>query len=850
MPKIRAIEQPLAQIPSDMQHNILFFTISGLLRSLLALALCLLVEVLITLDLHSLPAFEAKSTTPIMPALTSATIGFPRIGPKREMKKALEDYWAGKSSQADLVAVSQATEAGAWAAQAQAGIDLIALDGTYYDQILDTISYLGLIPERFNALSGLDRYFAAARGTTSAIALDMSKYYDTNYHQIVPELNADSVPVPDWGPLLDRVRRGQAVVGAAKAVPLLVGPLTFVALSHGEFNASEMTQRLVPAYVEALNELAKLGVPEVQIHEPVFTGASAVDLRADAEATYAALAAAGVPISMVIPYDDVFEEVYTWLVELPVAAISLDFCGVPGAAAGNGTAQLIAKHGFPKTKRLGAGVIDGRSVWADDGTALRLVAALRAHLGPDQAITVQSSTSLLHVPVDLSLETNLPKDLIPRLAFAVQKLNELTHVVQELSTLEQGTSKSFVEPLDLATFTGGPTTTPASTGHFSPEMFSRSETYEVRRAKQTQFPAFPTTTIGSFPQTAAIRRARLQFKKGTISAEEYKERMAAEIGYAVGIQDALGLDVLVHGEPERTDMVEVFGVKLDGFVFTEYGWVQSYGSRYVRPPIIAGDVSRPEAMTVHEFKLAQAVTTKPVKGMLTGPVTILNWSFPRKDILRSTQAFQIALALREEVADLENAGCVILQVDEPALREGLPLKPSRWDSYLVWATAAFRLATSVANSHVQIVTHLCYSQFEDIMKAIDDLQADVLTIENSRSSNEMVIALAKYGYSRDLGPGVYDVHSPVVPTVEFMAEKLRSFLNTGILGGDATRIHVNPDCGLKTRRWEEVVPSIRNMVEAARQVRAEIAGPAAGGDEGTKIAVGNPGCHGNGSCCR
>jgi 5-methyltetrahydropteroyltriglutamate--homocysteine methyltransferase len=486
---------------------------------------------------------------------------------------------------------------------------------------------------------------------------------------------------------------------------------------------------------------------------------------------------------------------------------------------------------FLQNKRLGAGVIDGRSVWADDGTALRLVAALRAHLGHDQAISVQSSTSLQHVPVDLSLETNLPKDLISRLSFAVQKLTELTHVVQEISTLEGGATKSFVEPLDLATYTGAPATATPSAGHFAPEMFNRSENYLTRRAKQPAFPAFPTTTIGSFPQTAAIRRARLQFKKGIISAEEYKERMAAEIGYAVGIQDALGLDVLVHGEPERTDMVEVFGVKLDGFVFTEYGWVQSYGSRYVRPPIISGDITRPEAMTVHEFKIAQAVTAKPVKGMLTGPVTILNWSFPRKDILRSTQAFQIALALRQEVADLEAAGCVILQVDEPALREGLPLKPSRWDSYLDWATAAFRLATSVASPRVQVVTHLCYSQFEDIMKAIDDLQADVLTIENSRSSNEMVIALAEYGYSRDLGPGVYDVHSPVVPTVEFMAEKLRSFLKTGILGGDATRIHVNPDCGLKTRRWEEVVPALKNMVEAARQVRAEISGGVGGGTE-------------------
>jgi 5-methyltetrahydropteroyltriglutamate--homocysteine methyltransferase len=366
-----------------------------------------------------------------------------------------------------------------------------------------------------------------------------------------------------------------------------------------------------------------------------------------------------------------------------------------------------------QTKRLGAGIIDGRSVWADDGTAVGLLKSLRAALGDDQLISVQSSTSLQHVPYDVSIEGNVPSHVSQRLAFAVQKLQELVSVAKH-----QGTHESII---NLQSYTGAPTEGEGLFGGLSKDMFHRSEPYNIRRGKQPSYKPFPTTTIGSFPQTPAIRRARLQYKKGIISEAEYSEKMAVEIGFAVGVQSALGLDVLVHGEAERSDMVECFGTKLDGFVFTEAGWVQSYGSRYVRPPIIAGDISRPRPMTVHEYLIAQGVTNKPVKGMLTGPVTILNWSFPRKDVSRSVQAFQIALALRDEVNDLEKSGCRILQVDEPALREGLPLKMCRWEAYLDWATAAFRLATSVAAPSTQIVTHLCYSEFEDILQAIDAL---------------------------------------------------------------------------------------------------------------------------------
>lgn len=439
-----------------------------------------------------------------------------------------------------------------------------------------------------------------------------------------------------------------------------------------------------------------------------------------------------------------------------------------------------------------------------------MVASLRDLLGMEQRLSIQTSTSLQHVPLDVELETELPVKVKSRLSFAKQKLGELVAIARTAGTHSAG------DFLDLTRYTGAPVKTDIT---ISPDMFTRSESYSIRRGKQHPgLPVFPTTTIGSFPQTQTIRRTRLLFKRGLMSEQDYKERIAAEIGLCIGIQEALGLDVLVHGEPERTDMVEFFGFKLEGFYFTQHGWVQSYGSRYVRPPMIAGDVRRIAPMTVHEYEIAQSLTSKPVKGMLTGPVTILNWSFPRKDIPRQDQAFQIALAIREEVADLEAAGCSIVQVDEPALREGLPLKNVRAEPYLNWAVDAFRLATSVASPSTQVVTHLCYSEFGAIMAALDRLDADVLTIENSRSSDEMIKALSDFGYSKDVGPGVYDIHSPVVPSCEWQLNKIRSIIASGI---DVRRIWVNPDCGLKTRKWVEVIPSLSNMVAAATLARRE-----------------------------
>ncbi|PSC76117.1 5-methyltetrahydropteroyltriglutamate-homoc ysteine s-methyltransferase isoform A [Micractinium conductrix] len=771
--------------------------------------------------------------------MSTSTIGFPRTGPKREAKKALEAYWAaGAANGPQLLAAAADIEAAAWRRQAEAGVELTGLDGTLYDQMLDAVFQLGLLPPRFQALKasaepspadgpyagggGLDLYFKLARGAEGAPALDMSKYMDTNYHIIVPELCHDTAPCADWSPLLDRVRRGQDAVGVASAVPIVVGPCTLVGLARGEFDRSEMVARLAPAYAQLLRDLAALGVPEVQFHEPFLTKSSAEGLAADCAACYGQLAAAGVPINLVVPYDDVAEGTYRWLIELPVAAISLDFCGVPGADYGCRTAQLIAKYSFPKDKRLGAGVIDGRGCWADaSGRALRLLRALRATLGADQAICVQTSTSLQHLPYDLASEPELPSGLPAPLAFAVQKVEEVVTVARAASAATDGAAPA--EPhIDLSTYTGAP---PPAECQLDEALFRRAEPYEGRRPKQVALPPFPTTTIGSFPQTPAIRRHRLAFKQGRLSLDAYRERMAAEIGFAIGAQEALGLDVLVHGEPERTDMVEYFGQQLSGFHFTQHGWVQSYGSRYTRPPIIVGDITRTGPMTVHEYEVAQGLTSKPVKGMLTGPVTILQWSFARNDVPRAEQAAQLALALRDEVKDLAAAGCRVLQVDEPALREGLPLKADRQPAYLRWAVDAFRLATAAAPPEVQVVTHLCYSDFDDIMPAIHAMDADVLTIENSRSGDEMIHALAASGYTRDVGPGVYDVHSPLVPSVEWLADKLRSYLQAGLLGGDASRIHVNPDCGLKTRRWEEVLPSLRNMVAAAQQLRAELVGP-------------------------
>ncbi|GJQ15245.1 hypothetical protein GpartN1_g7036.t1 [Galdieria partita] len=728
---------------------------------------------------------------------TTATIGYPRIGLNREMKKALEAYWSGKSSLDELLKVSKQVEEESLKDQLNAGIQLIGVgDHTMYDHVLDWTFRLGLIPDRFKQVQNpKDKYFAMARGNKEGLqALDMSKFFDSNYHYLVPELNANSKPSPNFEEFLGEISRAQQQIGKERAVPIVFGPVTYARLARCEgVSVDEMISRLVPAYASLLNSLKSLQVPEVQMHEPGFVLGDAEILQKAAETAYQELAKVQVPINLVTYYDDL-GKTYPWVVKLPVQTISLDF--VRGD-----NLSLVKKHGFPADKKLGAGVLDGRSVWKDTGYAAQVIKELEAIV--KTSIIVQPSCSLMHVPLDVNSEPSLDSNLKSRLSFARQKISELGLVAS-------GKSDSTANGPGVASSQDLENTLDKS-------MFSRSEPFSKRRSQQFTVPGgFGTTTIGSFPQTPAVRKLRLQYKKGQVSEDEYQRQIDRHISFAIGVQEALGLDVFVHGESERSDMVEYFGQKLRGFTFTENGWVQSYGSRYVRPPIIYADVSRISPMTVREFVVAQSMTNKPVKGMLTGPVTILNWSFPRKDIPRKQQALQIALALRDEVADLEKSGCSIIQMDEPALREGLPLKKERWNEYLDWAVKAFRLSTVVAAPKTQIVTHLCYSDFQDILEAIDQMDADVLTIENSRSDDAMLRALAKYGYARDIGPGVYDVHSPAVPSTEFLVKKLEGFKKSGI---PLERLWINPDCGLKTRQWEEVIPSLRNMVDVAVQLR-------------------------------
>ncbi|CDF34201.1 5-methyltetrahydropteroyltriglutamate--homocysteine methyltransferase [Chondrus crispus] len=736
-------------------------------------------------------------------ALSSATLGYPRVGRNREMKKALESHWGAQSTAADLHAVSEAVLVDSLRAQHAAGVARIAVgDHTLYDPVLDWTRRLGCVPPRFAHLPALDRYFAMARGVDDAPALDLSKFFGTNYHYLVPEIDAAAAPRPDFADFLDMIRLAQDTVGNHPVVPLVLGPVTYVHLAKLEgVEAKDVLAKLLPVYAQLLAELKAMGVKEVMMQEPALVLTEAAEMKDLYQTAYKALAEPRLPLHVVTFFDSVDPAVLSWVVALPgINGLSLDF------TRGNNLAAL-KEMTWPNSLRLGAGVVDGRSVWTDADTAPPMLAAIREAVGDGVEISVQPSCSLHYVPIDVECETDIPKEIRSRLSFAVQKLD----TVVALAKQPAGSGAKGAQMDQIVQ--------DAITDALDEELFVREPKFERRRPQQFSVPGgFGTTTIGSFPQTKEIRRVRTQFKKGNLSEVEYHSMIDKQIGFCIGVQEALGLDVFVHGECERSDMVEYFGVKLTGFAFTKNGWVQSFGSRYVRPPIITGDVSRTGPMTVREFKIAQGMTEKPVKGMLTGATTILNWSFPRKDISHEKQAYQIGLALRDEVADLEAAGCKIIQVDDPALREGLPLKHKDWAEYLRWAVRAFRLSTSGVQAATQIVTHLCYADFEDILQAIDDMQADVLTIENSRSGDEMLRVLAEFGYARDIGPGVYDIHSPVVPGVDAVAERVALF---GKVGLARERVWVNPDCGLKTRKWEQVIPALKNMVAAAEKARAK-----------------------------
>lgn len=740
--------------------------------------------------------------------MQTQTLGYPRIGRDRELKRALESHWTGKLDARGLMEVFDSVVEAGWLVQRDAGIDAIAVGGeSLYDHVLDWSIRFGLIPERFQGLKGLERTFAMARGLPGIPALEMTKWFDTNYHYLVPKVETDAAPIADFAGYLALIERAVAVLGV-RAVPVVLGPFTFLRLAHLGAPLNIELDKLLPLYRELLEALARLGVTEVQIHDPALVLSDASAFRDDVERAYAGLAGSGVRMNLVTYFDDL-GEAYPWVVNLPVDLITLDF--TRGEAL-----SLIEKYGWPAGKVLAAGVVDGRSIWrVRPGTAqgiLNRLKALSAFRDPG-TLRLSASSSLQHVPHSAARETALPEALRNVLAFADEKLTELAMLAGgDLASAEAAWAA-------FEAFAPDDEAVRARVAVLIADDFRRAHPYDERRPQQVALPCLPMTTIGSYPQTREVRQLRARYTRGEITTAEYEAGIDALIAYAIGVQDGLGLDMLVHGEFERTDMVEFFAQKLTGFAFTQHGWVQSFGSRCVRPPIIYADIARPSPMTVREFAVAQSFTAKPVKGMLTGPVTIINWSYPRTDIPRHEIAYQLGLALRDEIADLEAAGAKAVQVDEPALREGLPLKREHWDDYLTWATDAFRLATGKARSETQVHTHMCYSEFGEIQEAIDRLDADVISIENARSDDATLKELAAYGYPREVGPGVYDIHSPVVPTAAFVEEKLRSFLQH--LAPE--RIWVNPDCGLKTRTWAEVLPSLQAMVAAVMRLREELA---------------------------
>ncbi len=752
----------------------------------------------------------------------SSILGYPRIGKHRELKWAVESFWAGKIDEAALQQAGRTVRQAAWAAQKAAGIDLIPCnDFSFYDQVLDAVCLVGLIPPRFGppgpAVS-LSTYFAMARGAPGIVALELTKWFDTNYHYLVPEFDAPVAGIASSKPF-DEFAEATAQLGRP-AKPVLLGPVSLLLL--GKRHTKPLAQHLrelLPVYAEVLGQLGREGAEWVQIDEPVLVQDRTEEELELLSSAYRELARVdGRPRIMLQTYFGSLDEL-SWqrVMALPLEGVGLDFVRTPA------NRELLNRHGFPENKVLGAGAVNGRNVWRTNLVeGLELLEEIAEHVEVDR-IWVQPSCSLLHLPHDVRLETQLPPEVTALLAFAEQRLEEVVTLTRGLNEgrsaiideLEEN-AESFRVALDSTRFHHRPTQERLAA--LTEDDFQRASPYQVRASIQQQrfkLPLFPTTTIGSFPQTPEIRSARARWRAGKSSGEEYWSFIREQIAALIRRQEEIGLDVLVHGEFERSDMVEYFAEQLEGFVITEHGWVQSYGSRAARPPIIFGDVHRPKPMTVAVSRYAQSLTARPVKGMLTGPVTMLNWSFVREDLSRREVAYQIALALRDEVCDLEAAGIAMIQIDEPALREGLPLRRQEWDEYLDWAVKAFRLASSGVADETQIHSHMCYSEFNDIIEAIDALDADVISIENSRSQGELLRAFLDHRYPRQIGPGVYDVHSARVPSVE----EIESLLLKAAEILSPEQLWVNPDCGLKTRRPAEAWPSLENMVEAARRMR-------------------------------
>ncbi|MEF9899750.1 MAG: 5-methyltetrahydropteroyltriglutamate--homocysteine S-methyltransferase [Pseudomonas sp.] len=757
------------------------------------------------------------------------SLGFPRIGRDRELKKAQEAFWKGELSEAGLRAVGTELRKTHWQLQKEAGIELLPVgDFAWYDQVLTHSLMFGVIAQRFRPHDGkatLQTLFGMARGVSDsccggAHAQEMTKWFDTNYHYLVPEFTADQQFQLGWDQLFEEVAEAKALGHNVK--PVVIGPLTYLWLGKtkgAEFDKLELLDRLLPLYGQIFQRLAAQGVEWVQIDEPILVLDLPQEWKNAFERAYNQIQRDPLK-KLLATYFGGLEENLGLAANLPVDGLHIDLVRAPDQYP-----TILDR--LPAYKVLSLGVVNGRNVWRCDlEKALAVLQHANERLGP--RLWVAPSCSLLHSPVDLGREDKLDAELKSWLAFAVQKCEEVAVLTQAVNepqapAVVQALAQSrAVQAGRAASSRIHKPAVQARVAAITAKDSQRQSRFSTRITKQRaglDLPLFPTTTIGSFPQTGAIRLARQSFKQGKLTEAQYIEAMHSEIRHAVQVQERLGLDVLVHGEAERNDMVEYFAEQLDGYVFTRFGWVQSYGSRCVKPAVIFGDLSRPKAMTVEWIRYAQGLTEKVMKGMLTGPVTMLMWSFPREDVSREVQARQMALAIRDEVVDLEAAGIKIVQIDEAAFREGLPLRQAHWQHYLDWATEVFRLCASGVDDQTQIHTHMCYSEFNDVIESIAAMDADVITIETSRSDMELLDAFEAFAYPNEIGPGVYDIHSPRVPDASEMANLLRKAAQRI----PAERLWVNPDCGLKTRGWPETEAALVHMVTAARQLRKELA---------------------------
>ena len=762
--------------------------------------------------------------------VTTHNLGFPRIGAKRELKFALEQYWKNESTRDELKAVGAQLRGRHWKDQAR--LDFVPVgDFAFYDQVLDMSFTLGNLPERVRGFHGdaLDNAFRVARGRSAqnaeahsaccggVAAGEMTKWFDTNYHYIVPEFDANTQFSLDPSRLLEQLNEARAL--GVNVKPVIIGPVTYLWLGKAKDDSDKLAllPRLLPVYAALLDYFTAQGIDWVQIDEPVLVTELDAKWRDAFVTAYDALSARRVKL-LLATYFGPLQDNLELACKLPVDGLHIDAIN-----ARDEVAQVAAK--LSGAAVLSVGVINGRNIWKTDLNAvLEWLEPLHRSLG--DRLWIAPSCSLLHTPVDLNSEQKLDAEIKSWLAFALQKLDELTVLAAALNNGRESVADALasnaaaIESRRVSPRVHNPAVK-AAIARIDAALGKRASAYAQRAEKQSailNLPAFPTTTIGSFPQTSDIRHARSQYKAGALDQAGYKAAMEREIARAVKEQEALGLDVLVHGEAERNDMVEYFGEQLDGYAFSQFGWVQSYGSRCVKPPILFGDISRPKAMTVEWIRYAQSQTTKPMKGMLTGPVTILNWSFVRDDQPRSVSCHQLALAIRDEVLDLEKAGVRVIQIDEAALREGLPLRRSQWSDYLQWAVESFRITANGVQDETQIHTHMCYSEFNDIIASIADMDADVITIETSRSDMELLDAFDDFDYPNQIGPGVYDIHSPNIPSQDHIVNLMKKA--AGRI--PAERLWVNPDCGLKTRAWDEVIPALKNMVAAAQTLRQSV----------------------------